>query len=189
MKKSILAVVALLLVCVLCGCNLLTTSMNSNTSVVVSGETVSTICIEKKGTITIDDENGKNSYNTVYTHDEVIKRTDGLIEVRGTSTADGGATYKVRWLYTADGKQIARRTYENGSYSDYASCFETTIQDYAMYLDGVKNWDDHVVYYEDGAREVMNINEYGLTESVRIYNAGEETPWLMLETEFTMLNV
>lgn len=188
MKKSILAVIALLLAAALCGCSMTLPLGNVGTNTAAGG-TVSSICIEKKGVVTIEDENGITTYTTVYAHDEVVKRDDGLIEVRGTSTADGGATNKVRWLYTANGIQVARRTYENGSYSDYAARFESSVKDYAMYLDGVKSYDDHVVYYEDGAREVMNLNEYGLAESIRIYNEGEELPWLTITTEFTTIAV
>lgn len=187
MKRIFIFSLAAVLILALCGCNIALPLGNTGANAAVPGS-VNSICIESKGTVVVDDENGRYEYTTMYTHDEVIRRADGLIEVRGTSSVDGVSS-KVRWLYTADGKQIARRTYENGSYSDYSAIFDSTVESYALYLQGVASTEEHVVHYEDGAREVININEYGLTENVRIYNSGEELPYLMLTTEYIMLTI
>ena len=181
MKRILSFLLAATLVFALCGCN---TALSLGST----GASASSICIEAKATVVVDDESGHYEYTTEYTHDEVIKRTDGLIEIRGTSTVDG-VTSKVRWIYSADGRQLARRSYENGSYSDYSAVFDSTADSYAMYLDGVASVNGNIITYTDGAREEVSVNAYGLTESFRIYNAGEDTAWLSGTTEFTMLAI
>lgn len=186
MKRIFTFLLAGMLVFSLCGCNLLA-SVNTGTSVVAGGN-ASSICIEAKATVVVEDENGRYEYTTVFTHDEVVRRADGFIEIRGTSSVDG-VTSKIRWIYTADGKQIARRTYENGSYSDYSAVFDSTVDSYALYLEGVASVNGNTIHYTDGAREEVKVNAYGLTESFRIYNAGADTPYIDGKTEYTMLAI
>lgn len=83
---------------------------------------------------------------TNYSHDKVIVRTDGFIEVCGTMQS-GDEEHSVQWLYTSDGKPVGSREIQSGQ-EDYVLLFDNYFN-FVPGEGGVVKVEGNTVYYED----------------------------------------
>ena len=163
MKTQKTCIAAFILSILLCGCN-----------TAPEGQSLESILVPKSTKmVSYDGETVVYEEETKYDHDDIIEREDGLFEVRGTfETSDDEG--KIIWLYTGEGTLIGSRSTDSSSYQeDIMSIFDYNIDTYTYLRYDFEEYEDNVIYYEDGSYEEIDIED-GIIVEARVYDSNDE---------------
>ena len=159
MKKKSVILIGLLLSLLLCSCS--------------AGRHPEAFVVPKSSIVKYYDGSQEYVTETVYKSHKIAERKDGLYEITGKQMTDGENSY-ITWLYSSDGIMIGSRTYsESSGRSESLNILDYNIESYINSSPNFDEYEDGVIYYEDGSYEKVKVENGVIVES-KMYNLNDE---------------